>query len=131
MGNKFIARLSELSVPLIAGVVAALCWANFSPVSYEHFLHIPLIGSMTFHFLINDIFMVFFFGLAGVEIMHSLLPGGHLNPLNKAITPLMATLGGILGPIAVFFLANALIGSPLYSKGWAIPTATEDRKSVV
>ena len=125
MGNKYIARLSELSIPLIAGVIAALCWANFAPVSYEHFLHIPLIGSMTFHFLINDIFMVFFFGLAGVEIMHSLLPGGHLNPLNKAITPLMATLGGILGPIAVFFIANLLIGSPLYNNGWAIPTATD------
>lgn len=117
--------MSEYSIPLIAGVIAALCWANTAPVSYEHFLHRNLIYSADFHFLINDVFMVFFFGLAGVEIMHSLLPGGHLNPLSKAITPLMATVGGIIGPVLAFFLFNILFGEPAFVKGWAIPTATD------
>lgn len=125
MANKALHHISELSIPLIAGVIAALCWANFAPVHYEHFIHMNIIYNANFHFLINDVFMVFFFGLAGVEIMHSLLPGGHLNPLNKAITPLMATVGGIAGPVLVFFLLNSWIGSPGYEKGWAIPTATD------
>lgn len=125
MNNKLITTLSELSIPLLTGIIAALCWANISPASYEHFIHVDLITGVNIHFLVNDVFMVLFFGLASVEIMHSLLPGGHLNPLKKAITPLMATIGGILGPILIFFTLNGLIGSSEFSRGWAIPTATD------
>lgn len=125
MGKKLITVMLELSIPLITGVIVALVWANSAPASYSHLIHTKLFLNVDLHFLINDIFMVFFFGLAGVEIMHSLLPGGHLNPLNKAVTPLMATLGGIVGPVLVFFIANAMFGEPAYARGWAIPTATD------
>lgn len=115
----------DYSIPLIAGVIVALVWANVSAESYQYFVHTPVIFHMNLHWLINDIFMVFFFAIAGVEIVNSLSVGGALNPIKKAVTPLMATAGGVLGPIAVFFLLNSMIGSPEYLKGWGVCTATD------
>jgi NhaA family Na+:H+ antiporter len=80
---------------------------------------------LSLHFLINDIFMVFFFGIAAKEITEACLPGGPLNPIKKAINPLMGTLGGVLGPVGVFFILNAMMGEQAWVKGWGIPTATD------
>ncbi|WP_227762572.1 Na+/H+ antiporter NhaA [Zhaonella formicivorans] len=123
--NKTVKLLQEFSIPLIAGVIAALFWANIAPESYHHFIEEPLFGEVNFHFLVNDVFMVFFFAIAGVEITQSLLPGGDLNPIKKAINPLLATAGGVLGPVAVYLTLNSLIGSPEFVRGWGIPTATD------
>lgn len=87
--------------------------------------HSGLDHYLTLHFLVNDIFMVIFFGIAAKEITESLLPGGALNPINKAINPLLGTLGGVLGPVGAFFLFNGLIGEEQWSNGWGIPTATD------
>lgn len=59
--KKIIEMLQEYSVPLIVGIAAALVWANLSPESYEHFIHFSIFGDVTIHFLVEDIFMVFFF----------------------------------------------------------------------
>ncbi len=123
--QRQINLLREFSVPLIAGVVAALAWANLAPEQYHHFLHAPLLGSLNFHFLTNDLFMVLFFGIAAVEITESCLPGGDLYPLRRAVNPLLATLGGVTGPILVFLSLNALFGSPALLRGWGVPTATD------
>ncbi len=120
-----IQLLQQFSIPLIAGVVVALLWANIDYQSYYNILHYKFFGNVDPHFLINDIFMLFFFGIAAVEITQSLLPGGDLNPIKKAINPLMATLGGIFGPITIFFLLNKVMGSTDYSRGWGITTATD------
>ena len=79
----------------------------------------------TMHFLINEIFMVFFFGVAAKEITESCLPGGALNPPSKAVNPLLGTIGGVLGPVGVYFLLNALMGEKIWETGWGIPTATD------
>jgi hypothetical protein len=55
--------------------------------------------------------MVFFFGIAAVEITQSFLPGGDLNPVKKAVNPLMATLGGVIGPVVIYLTLNHFIGS--------------------
>lgn len=123
--NKTINLLREFSIPLIAGVLVALAWANWAPHSYHDFIHHEFLEGINFHFFVNDIFMVFFFAIAAVEITQSVLPGGDLNPIKKAINPLFATLGGVLGPVAVYFLLNAMIGAPEYANGWGIPTATD------
>jgi Na+:H+ antiporter, NhaA family len=123
--HKRINMLREFSVPLLTGIVAALIWANLSPEGYHHFIHDPLIGHLSFRFLTNDIFMVLFFGIAASEITQSCLPGGDLHPLNKAVNPILATVGGVIGPILVYFGINALIGGPSLLRGWGIPTATD------
>ena len=77
------------------------------------------------HFLINDLFMVLFFGIAAKEIAEACLPGGALNPVSKAINPLLGTLGGVLGPVGVYFLLNGMMGQEEWAQGWGIPTATD------
>ncbi len=125
--RKVINMMQEFSLPLILGVIISLIWANLGHHSYHEFLHYQPFGLkyLSFHFIFNDIFMVFFFGIAAVEITQSVLPGGDLNPMSKAVNPLMATAGGVLGPIGVFFLLNAVMGNPAWHNGWGIPTATD------
>ncbi len=117
--------LREFSVPLLAGVTTALVWANRAPDSYGRFLHEHFLGPLSFHFLTNDIFMVFFFGIAAVEITQSFLPGGDLNPVKKAVNPLLATAGGVIGPAVVYLALNYFFGSAELHRGWGIPTATD------
>lgn len=145
--RRTVQLLQEFSLPLIAGVFAALAFANLAPGLYETLVHTPVHkllsvirhgaehGShhgahgwehcLSLHFLINDIFMVLFFGVAAKEITEACLPGGALNPISKAINPLFGTLGGVIGPVGVFLLANALMGDPAWTRGWGIPTATD------
>ena len=134
--------LQDFSIPLLVGVAVALIAANLAPTWYEHALHWEPLGAvqvfghaLAFHFLVNDVFMVFFFGIAAKEITEACLPGGSLNPVRKAINPLLATLGGVFGPVAVFFVTLHLFFSAgafgehtdlgLLHKGWGIPTATD------
>ena len=123
--KRRINLLREFSIPLLAGVVVALIWANLDPSGYHAFNTAPALYGLSFHFIANELFMVLFFGIAAVEITQSCLPGGALNPATKAVNPLLGTLGGVLGPIIVFLGLNALMGSPEYSNGWGIPTATD------
>lgn len=120
-----INMLREFSVPLIAGVLTAVLWANLDPAGYSNFNHEHFIGSFNFHFVANELFMALFFGIAAVEITQSCLPGGDLNPLKKALNPLFATVGGVVGPVVVYFLLNSVVGSPALVNGWGIPTATD------
>jgi len=117
--------LREFSIPLILGVLTAVVWANLDPAGYAAFDHNHFFGPFSFHFVANELFMVFFFGIAAVEITQSCLPGGDLNPPRKAVNPLLATLGGVFGPVAVYFLLNTLCGAPTFANGWGIPTATD------
>lgn len=145
--RQIVAFFQEYSLPLIIGVIAALVWANIDILLDSHSYHdivefdfwdfgqgpddFYIFGKhVTVHFLINEVFMVFFFGIAAKEITESILPGGALNPLPKAINPLMGTLGGVFGPVGLFFLLALLFygGSDdfgVVANGWAIPTATD------
>lgn len=137
--------IQEFSIPLILGVACALLAANLTPEFYsvivDHNIavfrlpealghldeaeHAHWEHYLSLHFLVNDIFMVFFFGIAAKEITESCLPGGTLNPISKAINPLLGTLGGVLGPVFVYLGLNAYMGQPNWQDGWGIPTATD------
>ena len=130
--------LQEFSLPLIAGVVLGLVAANVNHHWYEVVVDFHPLGhnayvfghSLTLHFIINGMFMCLFFGIAAKEIAESTLPGGVLNPLRRAINPLVGTLGGVFGPVALYFAMTWIFygGSDdfsLVAKGWAIPTATD------
>jgi NhaA family Na+:H+ antiporter len=106
----------KYSLPLLAGVLVALVFANAAPDAYtyvagldHHGPHLDLAGgsgftlmghALTLHFLVNDIFMVFFFGLAAKEVTEALLPGGALSPFKKAMSPLLATMVRLWLPAA-------------------------------
>jgi len=139
--TPWLSFLIEFSIPLLVGVAVALVAANVAYDAYHAVLHEPwgaleIFGHrVTLHFFVNDIFMVFFFGIAAKEITESVLPGGSLNPARKAINPLIATVGGVVVPVAVFFAGLALCyATGVYGsdvpwdqtvRGWGVPTATD------
>ncbi len=86
---------------------------------------------LTLHFLVNDLLMALFFAIAGKEVWEALLPGGALSNPRKAATPLMATLGGIIGPAGLYVagvVACSSLGMTTWKElgsGWAVPCATD------
>ncbi|WNG47671.1 Na+/H+ antiporter NhaA [Archangium minus] len=118
-----------------SGILLALCavvamiWAN-SPWadSYATLFDAPLalgLGGTVFHFtfreFINDGLMTIFFFLVGMEIKRE-LAAGELRSLSKALLPLVAAVGGMVVPAALYAALN--VGTPAL-KGWAIPMATD------
>jgi len=107
--RKIVKTMQKYSLPLIFGVLSALIWSNINYKSYHDVIDSSLLGNFKFldhtislHFLVNDVFMVFFFGLAIKEVTEAVLPGGSLSPLRRAVNPLVATCGGVVGPAAVY-----------------------------
>ena len=124
--SKFLSVAAAYSLPLIFGIIIALIWANLSPESYHGFVDLPLFGSdFTVHFLIKDVFMAIFFAIAMTEITEAVRPGGAMYPIKKALNPLMATVGGVVGPIVIFVLLVTVFRCPEYIDGWGIVTATD------
>jgi len=148
--------LTNYSLLLILGAIIALIWANTDPHSYHHVVEYPIwfnnfVGVdasywlkyygedfhietiettkvLSFHYLVNDVLMAFFFAIAAKEVWEAvILKNGSLRG-KKAATPLVATVGGMAGPIAVYLGLAAFLGSDTYdavARGWAIPTATD------
>ena len=106
------------SLLMIAGTAIALVWANLSPESYEYVTH-PV------HFAVNDIAMVFFFGLATKEIVVATAQGGALHSLRRAAVPVFAAAGGMAGPALLYVGMALAAGAPELLRGWAIPAATD------
>ncbi len=122
--------LLENSLLLIAGACAALVWANLDHAGYAEFIGVSAHAeaaphAFSLHFLVNDVFMCFFFAMAAKEIWEALLPGGALSSLRTAATPLLATLGGVIGPALLYLLGTHVLKQALLSQGWAIPCATD------
>jgi len=138
--------VTNYSLLLISGALLALVWANVDAASYHHFVEFTLwdhapIGhahydangmvehrTLTLHYLVNDVLMAFFFAIAAKEVWEAvILKNGSLRG-KKAATPLFATAGGMLGPIAVYLGLAMVMGSDVFDavkNGWAIPTATD------
>jgi NhaA family Na+:H+ antiporter len=106
------------SLLLVAGAIAALLWANLDLHSYEHYAHL-------IHFTVNDIGMVFFFALAAKEVFEATLPGGALSSFRKGGLPVLAAVGGMAAPAAIYIGVVTATGSPELARGWAIPCATD------
>src|SRR5687768_11954547 len=103
---------------LVTGAVGALVWANIAPASYAHFAH-------ALHFAVNDIAMALFFALAAKEVVEAIGPGGPLHSPRRAAVPLIAAVGGMVGPAAIYVALAFALGTPELLRGWAIPCATD------
>jgi len=119
--RQLIAIMQRYSIPLIVGVFAGLAVANLDDAFYQRLVEYEVFGGganlfghhLTTRFFINQVFMVFFFGIAAKEITESVLPGGALNPASKAINPLLGTLGGVLGPAGLYLLLTFVLRSKI------------------
>ncbi len=70
---------------------------------------------------INDGLMAIFFLLVGLEIKREIIEGELSSP-KKATMPIMAAIGGMLFPAAIYAFFNA---GTLTANGWGIPMATD------
>jgi NhaA family Na+:H+ antiporter len=123
-------RLEAASgILLLCSAALSLVWAN-SPMrdSYTAIFDAPLtmgVGESQVHFtvhhLINDGLMAIFFFVVGMEIKRELVVG-ELSSLSRALLPLVAALGGMVVPAAIYAVLNR--GGPGMA-GWAIPMATD------
>lgn len=116
--RKAVEFAVENSLLMVLGAIVALIWANTAPEGYEAAVH-PL------HFVVNDIGMVFFFGLAVKEIIEATAPGGALHSVRRASVPIIAAVGGMIGPAALYVAFATVLGVPALIRGWAIPCATD------
>ena len=127
--QQFVETGAIGGIILLATTVVALLWAN-SPwaASYEHLWEQKLVigpaGTpleMTLHQWINDAAMAVFFLLVGLEIKRELMVGELASPRQAAL-PIVAALGGMVVPAALYAAFNA--GGP-GSAGWGVPMATD------
>ena len=127
--QRFIHTEELGALALLAGAAAALAWAN-SPWagSYSDFWHITIAFdihvfaiSEDLEHLVNEGLMAVFFFLVGLEIKRELLHG-ELSSFRKASLPVVAAVGGMAAPAAIYVLLNP---SGDGAAGWGIPMATD------
>jgi NhaA family Na+:H+ antiporter len=121
---RFLRTETTGGLILLGATVAALVWANVSTDAYESFWHTELnIGTLTndLRHWVNDGLMTLFFFVVGLEIKREVATGELRDP-RVAAAPIMAAVGGMIVPAAIYLALNA--GGP-GSSGWGIPMATD------
>lgn len=128
--QNFVRKESFSGVLLVVCAAIAFTWAN-SPwhASYEAMKEMSFgvkLGDLfklekdLLHW-VNDGLMAVFFLLVGLEIKRELAVG-ELKDRRAAALPIVAALGGMVVPAAIYAAFNAGTAG---AQGWAIPTATD------
>lgn len=140
--NNLMAPLREISLPrpnatvlLFLAAVVAVILAN-SPLNdwYQSVLNYPIevkmLGfelfehhghTMSLSLFVNDFLMAIFFLVVGLEIKQEMVVG-ELSSVKKSLLPVIAALGGMVVPVALFY---AVVHEAPASLGAAIPMATD------
>ncbi|NCA02960.1 MAG: hypothetical protein EBS87_12535 [Sphingomonadaceae bacterium] len=107
---------------LMMAAAVALLLAN-SPVADLYFECLRLkLGPLSVLHWVNDALMALFFLLVGLEIKRELVDG-HLASWRDRSLPMIAALGGMVLPAAVYLGITS--ARPELLPGWAIPAATD------
>jgi NhaA family Na+:H+ antiporter len=127
--REFARREASGSLLLLAATIVAFAWAN-SPwwPFYDRLWAIEVgVGaegsrlSLSVLHLINDGLMAIFFFVVGLEIKRELIAGELASP-RRAALPMVAAVGGMVVPAAIYAAFNAGTDA---SAGWGIPMATD------
>lgn len=115
---------------LALAAVAALVTAN-SPLAADYFYWLkslqtlqlgPLRLELSVSEWIKEGLMAVFFLVVGLEIKYEILRGELADP-KKLAMPVLAAIGGMAGPAAVYLALSGTMGAP--HQGWPIPLATD------
>ena len=108
---------------LAFAALAAVILAN-SPLAGDYFrlIHAPLAIRFGAFDQTRDGLMALFFLVVGMEIKFEVLRGEFSSPRRVAL-PILAAVGGMLGPALVYLAVNARSGG--VPTGWPIPTPTD------
>ena len=114
---------------LLAAVIALIVANSGAHEAFLEFWHTETgvffgeqAAGMSLAHIINDVFMAIFFLLVGLEIKYEMTVG-ELTNIRQALLPIVAAVGGVLVPIAIFLAFNAT--NPDTAHGWGVPTATD------
>jgi len=133
--QRFLGIEAAGGVLLMVATVVAMVWAN-SPwsssytdlwnteinLSLGNLLTLEHQGHpLTLSQFVNDVLMVIFFFVVGLEIKRELVMG-ELREFRAALLPAAAALGGMVVPALIYFALNS---SGDASAGWGIPMATD------
>ena len=125
--KKFLHSSQSSGILLIFCVALSLVIANSALAEgFQHILD-KNIGTDIFglryplSIWVNDGLMAVFFLLVGLEIKREIVEG-ELSSFKNASLPIVAALGGMIVPAAIYFFFNQ---DTEYAKGWAIPMATD------
>ncbi|MCB0588326.1 MAG: Na+/H+ antiporter NhaA [Phaeodactylibacter sp.] len=127
--RQFIRQESSSGILLILCTVVALVWAN-SPLSGYYFglWETPVsltVGETSFSkpllLWVNDGLMAIFFFTIGLEIKREVIDG-ELSSIRKAALPMLAAVGGMVVPAALFYFLHL---GHRGMEGWGIPIATD------
>ena len=105
-----------LVVPL--GSILALAWANTRADSYFTFAH-------SWSLAVNDIGMTLFFALVTQEIVEATMPGGALATWRRAMLPIIAALGGLLGSVLLYLGYLQYVDEVMLSQAWPCAGAVD------
>jgi Na+/H+ antiporter NhaA len=126
--RRFLATQTGSAAVLLGATIVALAWANISPASYETVWHTPLsirLGgaglSLDLHDWVNSGLMTFFFFVVGLEARRE-FDLGELRERSRLAMPVLAGLGGMVVPIAIYLAFNA--GQPS-AHGWGTAMSTD------
>lgn len=110
---------------LLFAAATALTWANSPWAASYSDLWSGELGLGTYRLSlrdwIGDGLMTVFFFVVGLEIKRELV-SGELQEGRKAVLPVIAAIGGMAGPAAIYLSLNA--GTPT-GRGWGVPVATD------
>jgi Na+/H+ antiporter NhaA len=126
--RRFLRTESGSAAVLLAATLTALVWANIDVASYESVWRVPLsirLGgsavSQTLREWVNTGLMTFFFFVVGLEARRE-FDMGELRERQRVVLPLVAGIGGMVVPVAIYLVANA--GRPS-AHGWGIAMSTD------
>ena len=126
--RDFLATETGSAVVLLAAAAAALAWANVDVSSYESVWHTKLsiqVGSsgisQTLRDWVNSGLMTFFFLVVGLEVRRE-FDVGELRERRRLALPVLAGLGGMIVPVAIFLAIN---GGTDSAHGWGVAMSTD------
>lgn len=128
--RQWMASEATSGVLLFVAAAVALLWANSSWRDSYSALSDAVIGPAALRLDLpvaswaTDGLLAIFFFAVGVELKHELVAGNLRNPRQAAV-PMIAAVGGMVVPAAVFVTVLLTLGETTALRGWAIPTATD------
>jgi len=126
--RQFLRTETGSATILVIATLAALVWSNVAAGSYETFWATRLVASVGGHGIrldlgqfVNSGLMALFFLVVGLEARRE-WDMGELRVRSRVALPLLAGLGGMLVPIAIYLAINA--GKPT-AHGWGAAMSTD------
>ena len=117
------------AVLLLLGAVVALIWVNSPWSGGYHRLGDIVVGPAALNLNLSiaqwatDGLLAIFFFVVGLELKREMVDGQLRRP-STAIVPILAAVGGMAAPAAIYAIVNAT--SPEGSMaGWVVPVATD------